>query len=139
MTIPIVVVDDDDVDRYLVKRVIKSLGVDAKLIEYEDGEAFTEVIRDNSRSAIEIGDPPPPALVLLDINMPRMGGFQVLEAMRDLLEEENQVMFVTMYSSSSQAQERADAEKYPFVHDYIVKPLSEEKLKALIERLYPQK
>lgn len=137
MTIPIVVVDDDEVDRYLVKRVVKSLGIDAKLVEFEDGVPFVDVIRDNKRRAEAIGEPPPPVLVLLDINMPRMGGFEVLEAMKEVLSDEEQVAFVTMYSSSNHAQDRADAEKYPFVMDYIVKPVTKEKLEELFGRLYP--
>ncbi len=138
MKIPVVVVDDDEVDRYLVNRVLKSMDIDAKLVEFDDGVPFVDVIRDNEQRAEAIGEPPPPILVLLDINMPRMGGFEVLEAMREALSEEEQVMFVTMYSSSNYAQDRADAEKYPFVKDYIVKPVTREKLEEIVERLYPR-
>ena len=60
MTIRIVVVDDDDTDRYLVKRVIKSIGVDAEVTEYCDGEPFIEVIRDKKRATAELGEMPPP-------------------------------------------------------------------------------
>ena len=137
MTIPIVVVDDDDADRYILKRVIKSLGIDAKLFEFEDGVPFVEIVRDRDRLSREIGDPPPPILVLLDINMPRMDGFEVLEQMEAALNNDDLVMFVTMYSSSNQGQERADAEKYPFVKGFIVKPVTAEKLDNLLRELYP--
>lgn len=136
MTIPIIVVDDEETDRYLVKRVIKSLAIDAKLVEYDDGSAFVEVIRDIERKNAEIGSPPPPALVLLDINMPRMNGFEVLEEMNAILGDTETVMLVTMYSSSNHAEDRADAEKYSFVKDYIVKPITAGKLQKLLDTFY---
>lgn len=137
MSIPVVVVDDNEVDRYLVKRVVKSLDIDAELVEFEDGVPFVDVIRDNEQRAAAIGRPPPPILVLLDINMPRMGGFEVLEEMKEFLSHEEEVMFVTMYSSSNHAQDRADAEKYPFVKDYMIKPITKDKLEGLLGKLYP--
>ncbi len=137
MTIPIVVVDDDEVDRYLVKRTVKSLGIDARLIQYADGDQFIEVVRDNPRLEAEIAVTPPPILVLLDINMPRMSGFDVLEKLMKELDNNEHFVFVTMYSSSNHAQDRDDAMKYPFVKDYIVKPVTAEKLKELLRILYP--
>ena len=131
MSIPIVVVDDDEVDRYLVKRVVGALGIDANLIEYDMGERFVQALE-----AQEIGQLPPPLLVFLDIRMPRMSGFEVLEALHGQLKDD-QVMIVTMYSSSNHAEDRADAMKYSFVKDYIVKPLTKDKLRELLAAHYP--
>lgn len=136
MTIQIVVVDDDEVDRYLVQRVIKSLDIDAKVTEFVDGEPFVEVLCDDERRLAEIGPTPPPILVLLDINMPRMGGFEVLNELKRETLEKDVVMFVTMYSSSTHAEDRSDALKFDFVKDYFVKPVTAEKLNGVIESLY---
>ena len=136
MRIPIVVVDDDEADRYLVGRAIKSLELDAKLVEYDDGVHFIATAQDKSKMAEEIGEPPPPLLVLLDLNMPIMDGFEVLEALEQSLNGDDNVFLVTMYSSSNHAEDRADVEKYSFVKDYLVKPITAEKLQLLVDRLY---
>lgn len=138
MTISIVVVDDSDADRYILKRLVQSLGRDVRFVEFEDGMPFVDVVRDNKRVTTEIGSPPPPILVFLDINMPRMGGFEVLEQMKDAFVDEEQAMFVAIYSSSNHAEDRADTENYPFVKEYIVKPATAEKLEELLDKLYPQ-
>ncbi len=137
MSVPIVVVDDSEIDRYLLKRVLKSLGLDVKFVQYEDGEDFVQVIRDQQRLAEEVADTPPRILVFLDVNMPRMDGFEVLEAIREEFEQTNPFVFVTMYTPSSRVQDREDAMKYPFVKDYLVKPIAAEKIKRLLEDLYP--
>ena len=137
MTIRIVVVDDDDTDRYIAKRIIGSLGIDAEITEYCDGKPFVEVIRDKNRTTKELGETPPPIFVLLDINMPRMGGFEVLNALKEDLSDDGQVVFVTMYSSSNHAQDRSDASEFPFVKDYIVKPPTVDKMNEILHALYP--
>lgn len=73
----VLIVDDEEVNRDILKEMFRNSKYD--LFEAEDGEAATRVISDN----------PDLALVLLDIVMPVMDGFGVLEYMHenDLLED----------------------------------------------------
>lgn len=139
MTIPIVVVDDAEVDRYIVKRMVENSGVDGKVVEFQAGDHFLEVITDERRRASEIGVAPPPIMVLLDINMPRLNGFEVLESIRESLEdiEENpDYMVVLMFSSSNHAEDKREALSYPFVKDYIVKPITVPIIEEMVEKYY---
>ncbi|WP_299614969.1 response regulator [Pelagibius sp.] len=139
MKVPIVVVDDEEVDRYIVNRVVKQSGIDSKVVEFQAGDEFLEVITDERRRAEEIGVAPPPILVLLDINMPRMTGFEVLESIRNSLgadEDCPDYMVVLMFSSSNHAEDKKEAYSYGFVKDYIVKPLTEADVKNMVERYY---
>lgn len=137
MTISVVVVDDEEIDRYLVKRVVGSIGLDANIVEFSDGDSFVEVIRDKQRRVAAIGEPPPEILVLLDINMPGMDGMEVLERLRRELTAADGVVFVVMHTSSNHAEDRAESMNFDFVKDYVVKPLTGKKLKLIVERLYP--
>lgn len=139
MTIPIVVVDDEEVDRYIVKRMVKNAGIDGEVIEFRAGDDFLEVITDERRRAEEIGLAPPPILVLLDINMPRMTGFEVLEAIRESLGADEvcpDYMVVLMFSSSSHAEDKKEAFSYAFVKDYIVKPITVPIIQNMVETYY---
>lgn len=137
MSIRIVVVDDDQVDRYLVKRALDASSIDAELHEFDAGDHFLDVMTVDQKRQEEFGDTPPPILVLLDINMPRMTGFEVLERL-EASRVCDQIIVVTMYSSSSHAKDRADASKYSFVKDYAVKPITAEKLQELVDQFLVQ-
>ena len=134
MKIKIVVVDDDDTDRYILKRAVQSLNYDVDFIEFESGDHFINVVKEPETRAASFGVPPPPILVFLDINMPRMNGFEVLKSLKALLADDDQFFVVTMYSSSNHAEDRADALQYKFVKDYVVKPITSDRLDEIITR-----
>lgn len=134
MKISIVVVDDDEADRYLVKRAIRNLDFEVNFIEYSSGDSFIEGIEQEEARLTTFGITPPPILVLLDINMPRMNGFQVLRRLSSTFGDGGNVMVVTMYTSSNHAEDRADAKEFDLVKDYLVKPITTQTLSELVER-----
>ncbi|NIA67474.1 response regulator [Pelagibius litoralis] len=136
-TIPVVIIDDDKVDRYIVQRIVQESDIEAKVIEYKAGDEFLEVLSDSKKRAAEIGTAPPPMLVLLDVNMPRMNGFEVLDSIsRELGESDPDYMVVMMFTSSNHAEDKAKAFSYSFVKDYVVKPLTRERLQDVIAKHY---
>jgi hypothetical protein len=134
MSIPIVIVEDDKSQQYLARRIIKRAVPEAIITVFDAGDDFVAVVRDEARRKTEIGEPPPPILILLDINMPRMNGFEVLEALKDRLTEDDGLMVVAMFTSSNHAEDKAVSLAYSFVKDYIVKPLTDEKIRELVNR-----
>ena len=64
---------------------------------------------------------PPPALILLDLNLPKMSGFEFLEELRG--DEALCSLSVIVLTSSDEPRDRAAAFKYD-VEDYIIKPHS---------------
>ncbi len=133
MKIRIVVVDDEETDRYLAKRAVESLEFDTEFVEFEAGDDFVSVVKEPDERLAKIGTSPQPIVVLLDINLPRMSGFEVLESMKDIIKNDDQMFVFTMYSSSDHAEDRSDALKYDFVKDYIVKPVTAERLSDIIK------
>lgn len=71
---PILLVEDDEVDVLTVKRALRELHVDNDLLLAGNGEEAIERLRSGG---------PRPALILLDLNMPRMGGFEFLRSARE--------------------------------------------------------
>jgi CheY-like chemotaxis protein len=139
MTIPVAIIDDEELDRYITKRVVQATGRDCRVIEFDAGEEFAEVIADDAAFEKRIGDLPSPLLVLLDINMPRMNGFEVLERLKaafDAHKREPSSFIVLMYSSSSHDEDQATALDYDFVQGYVVKPLDTETLSEILDKHY---
>jgi two-component system, chemotaxis family, chemotaxis protein CheY len=139
MSIPVVIVDDEEMDRYIARRAIAGSGTDCRIIEFNAGDEFTELFDDDGAFQEKIGEVPPPVLVLLDINMPRMNGFEVLEKLKKQFKESKRdpgCFIVLMYSSSNHAKDRADALEYEFVRDYLVKPIDETVFRHLIKKYY---
>jgi len=67
---PILLVEDDDVDVMTMRRALKDLRIANPLFVAGDGEAALEVLRDSAKAR--------PCVILLDLNMPRMGGIEFL-------------------------------------------------------------
>jgi CheY-like chemotaxis protein len=71
----IVIVDDDSDDRSLIYDAIQKTWPDAVVAECTDGLSFMELINDNPYDL-------PLSAVILDINMPKVSGWEVLEYLR---------------------------------------------------------
>jgi two-component system, response regulator len=73
---PILVADDEAADVYLLRRSLVSAGVTNPIIGVADGEELLEFLTGATFGGLV------PAVLFLDIRMPRMGGFEALAAIR---------------------------------------------------------
>lgn len=99
---PLVMVDDDEVDTMMVERCHGRSKIDRPFLTFADGESFLTYLDDSYGQGVL------PWLVLLDINMPGLTGFDVMEAMR-ANEVFRKVPVVLFYSNSDSPEDRARA------------------------------
>lgn len=94
----VLVVDDDELDRFVIRRSFNALGLPIELIEIAD-----------SREAVHAITSHRPDVTLLDIQMPHMSGFDVLTSLKREPVEPPDNRCVMMLSSSSQQEDRQKA------------------------------
>jgi len=113
----ILLVEDDRVDIMTVQRALKKTAISNPLYVARTGVEALGMLRGEGFSRIE----PTPSLILLDLNLPKMGGIEFLKELRaDPVLKNLQVKVLT---SSNEPGDRAAAFEYE-VDDYIVKPHS---------------
>lgn len=112
----VIMVDDNEEDRFIARHCFQKAGLNNSWLEFTGGLQALKHL-----DSIESGQNPMPAVALLDINMPHMNGFELVEAIRarsyfiDL-------SIVVMLTSSQNATDVQQAKKLG-VTKYITKPI----------------
>jgi len=119
----IYLIDDLEMVNVLHQVLIRKLGLEDKVRSFTNPEEALDDLR------FKVGKLEP-ILVLLDISMPEMSGFEFLEFMA--LEDFPTNIDVIIVTSSNSDQDKILAEQYPqFVRDFVSKPLRIENLKEI--------
>lgn len=100
--IGVLVVDDDDITFELVERALRRIEGNFRIVPAADGMVALDVLR--GRNGHKMGRP---YLILLDLNMPRMNGFEFLEAVRADESLATSVIFVLTTSDADADRTRA--------------------------------
>lgn len=125
MNLKLVMVDDDELVIFLHKMIIDSSGLFLDIKACNSGRAALDYMCEQQADDTFF-------LVLLDINMPVMNGWDVLDAVQGMPFAGN--MRVVMLTSSINTADKEKASKYPQVISFREKPLTVE-MCAEIKRL----
>jgi CheY-like chemotaxis protein len=117
------VIDDDKIYHFLLKNLFKQNGIDVKASFFHNGQEAIEALKnDNDGTHM-------PDLILLDVNMPIMNGWQFIEEYNKLFGSMPRTSYIYMISSSNDDVDINKAKGYAnIVKDYLLKPICKEDL-----------
>lgn len=124
----ILVVDDDDDDRLLISEALTECDVDLDYVTFaEDGEEAMALLEEGVEVASKL-----PSLVLLDWNMPKMGGRDVLK----VLKESSSLNTIPVVVLTTSSREEDIRETYALGgRSFIIKPTSFDGLVNVVRRM----
>ena len=121
----ILLVDDDRVANFLNEKIIDSLGFANKIYSATNGEEALNIFQDMCQQIDR------PDVILLDLNMPIMGGFEFIEAFKSLDIPFKERILIILVTSSNNPEDIKRAEKLGVRH-YLTKPISQDTVKSII-------
>lgn len=119
------VIDDDEIYQMIIKKLIQKSGV------FEDRLFFK--CANQVFSELEKSDVFLPDVILLDINMPLMDGWQFIEKLRSTISNIPEKTKIYIVSSSIAYSDKERAERIPEITGFLSKPLTVQMLKEIGE------
>ena len=123
-------VDDDDVFVFLTTKAIEQTNLVDLVKVFENGLDALNFLKENKNNLDAL-----PEIILLDLSMPIMNGWQFLEEYVKLYPTIEKKITIYICSSSISPDDVTRAKAISEVSDYIIKPITKDKLIDLIKKL----
>ncbi|MEZ2444137.1 CheY-like chemotaxis protein [Chitinophaga sp. W3I9] len=117
----IFIVDDDPIHQQIAKIMIERQAISSNIRVFSDAQDVLDLLRENAGEAQALPD-----LILLDLNMPVMDGWEFLEEYAVFQAELPKQIRIFVLTSSIDEKDRERVNAYNFVTGYLTKPLSKE-------------
>jgi CheY-like chemotaxis protein len=117
---PVLIVEDDEITRQLLEHVMKMLGLPVR------GAA------DAGQMQQELRKPPLPRLILLDVELPRVNGFRILEVLRK--HPQTSAIAIVMVTSCAGSDDILQGLSLG-ADGYLSKPVTVRTLRAVVQKI----
>ncbi len=122
---PVLLVEDDTIDAMAVKKAFKYLHIKNNLFIVANGEEALDYLRDK--------DNPRPQIVLLDLNMPKMGGIEFMKIAK--ADDQLKKVPVVILTTSKAEQDRVITFNLGAA-GYIMKPMDHNDFIGMMEKIH---
>jgi CheY-like chemotaxis protein len=124
-SLDVLLIEDNPADAYLACEYLNDTGFPISVTKLQDGKAAIDYFEQ-----VQKGTKQMPDLVLLDLNLPKQNGQEVLEFIR----RQDSDVTVVIYSGSTSPMDRQRAENSK-VNGYLVKPMTGEEMDEVVYQL----
>lgn len=131
----ILLVDNFDADNYYNDIILKNAGLCNHVKTAIGGIEALEYLEKASKNDPH-GTFPIPDLLFLDINMPRMNGFEFMEEFKKLDEKLKASVVIVLLTTYLTSEDRTKALQYKEIKELMIKPLTIEAVSKLIEKYF---
>ena len=122
---PIVVIEDDQDDQELLVEIFKNLGYVNKIIYFQDGNDALDYL---NKSEVQ------PFLILSDINMPRLNGFELRNKVFTDAQLQTKCIPYLFFTTAANKKSVMDAYSMS-VQGFFIKPISIQALENTIKKI----
>lgn len=126
-----IVIDDSRLDCFIYEKIIQNIcGQSKTVISFSEASKALDFIKKSPVTGNAI-----PTVVLLDIQMPVMNGFDFAEAFEKLSFQHKSGYAIFMVSSSTNESDRIRIGNYPSIRELYKKPLNKNIISELIAQV----
>ncbi len=121
-------IDDNDIDIFLTSKLLKISKITEDINSFTVAKKAVEYIQENAGDKSKL-----PNLILLDIQMPGMNGFDFLDEFAKFPQEVIDYIDIYMLSSTIDHNDLSRAKENPHVIKVLRKPLDVDALKEMLD------
>jgi CheY-like chemotaxis protein len=124
----VLLIDDNDDDNFYHELVLRETGITKQIHVSETALKALKFLETTSTV---------PELIFLDINMPRLNGWEFLDRYRELDTEKKAAVVIIMLTTSVNPADKKRADTIPEVNSFESKPLTHEMVNNIIKKFFP--
>jgi CheY-like chemotaxis protein len=125
----VLLIDDDEPTTFINKKIIQSFGLIETIHTANSG---LEALNFLSRTNNQVNETPIPDLILLDINMPAMDGWEFLTEYKKLKTTHPKTIVIVMLTTSLNPDDEMKAKDIKEVYGFKNKPLTKQMLEDIV-------
>jgi CheY-like chemotaxis protein len=133
----VLLVDDDFATNFINKKIIQKTYFTEHIQVALNGKEAIDYLSKQGKFKSTPNEFPHPQLILLDINMPVMDGWEFIDAYKNLNLKNKEEIVVVMLSSSFNPADRAKAESIAEISAFKQKPINKEALLEIFDKAFP--
>ncbi|NDP28582.1 MAG: response regulator [Flavobacterium sp.] len=131
------IIDDDIIYQTIIHKLIEKSGIFSAHYSFLNGkEAITTLNNTFLNNTLEIKEEYIPDIILLDINMPVMDGWEFMEEIKTIKSKINKNIIIYIVSSSIAIEDKNKSKTFTDIMGYIPKPISVNDLIAIVATEY---
>jgi len=122
----IIIIDDEPINCFIVEQLCKKLALSSEISSYSDSSIALSILKKMSVEEL-------PELLFIDLNMPMISGWELLESIREKLTlAHSKVIILT---SSLLDEDKVKADNDVLINSFLIKPVDLEMISTLAKKI----